>query len=155
MGLGAEVNSPLVNSEMVLSAASDDWLRYAVPNSNIILYDVNTEDIGKPYADGVDNDGDGAIDEGIDEGIDEMIDESRDDFIDNDADWEYSDDVGINGDGSGGLFAGAGDQRPTSGSGTGFPESGKTLVWRESFASSGYGPLADQWHSCFSWTSFL
>ena len=121
MGLGAEVNSPLVNSEMVLSAASDDWLRYAVPNSNIILYDVNTEDIGKPYADGVDNDGDGAIDEGIDEGIDEMIDESRDDFIDNDADWEYSDDVGINGDGSGGLFAGAGDQRPTSGSGTGFP----------------------------------
>ena len=37
--------------------------------------------------DGIDNDGDGAIDEGIDEGIDEMIDESRDDFLDNDGDW--------------------------------------------------------------------
>ena len=61
-------------------------------------FDVNTEDLGKPYADGIDNDGDGAVDEGIDEGIDEMIDESRDDFIDNDYDWEPSVDVGINGD---------------------------------------------------------
>ncbi|HJL74077.1 MAG TPA: hypothetical protein QGF17_01975 [Candidatus Marinimicrobia bacterium] len=121
IGLGAEVNSPLVDSNMVLSASNDAWLRYSVPNSNIILYDVNTEDIGKPYADGIDNDGDGAIDEGIDEGIDEMIDESRDDFIDNDGDWEFSDDVGINGDESGGLGAGVGDQKPSSGSGTGFP----------------------------------
>ena len=48
------------------------------------MYDVGTEDLGKPYKDGIDNDGDGAVDEGIDEGIDEMIDESRDDFIDND-----------------------------------------------------------------------
>ena len=121
VGLGADVNSPLVDEDMVLSAANDPWLRYPVPNSNIILYDVNIEDIGKPYADGIDNDGDGAVDEGIDEGIDEMIDESRDDFIDNDGDWELSDDVGINGDESGGLEAGAGDQMPTSGSGTGFP----------------------------------
>ncbi len=121
MGLGAEVNSPLVDSAMVLAAVNDQWLRFRVPNTNIILYDVNFEDIGKPYADGVDNDGDGAVDEGIDEGIDEMIDESRDDFIDNDGDWEFSDDVGINGDESGGLTAGVGDQKPTSGSGTGFP----------------------------------
>ena len=43
------------------------------------------------------------MDEGIDEGIDEMIDESRDDFIDNDGDWSLADDVGLNGDESGGL----------------------------------------------------
>ena len=121
IGLGADVNSPLVDSAMVQAAAEDQWKRYSVPNTDIILYDVSYEDIGKPYADGVDNDGDGAIDEGIDENIDEMIDESRDDFIDNDGDWELSDDVGINGDESGGLEAGVGDQMPTSGSGTGFP----------------------------------
>lgn len=121
LGLGAEVNSPLVDSAMVKAAANDPWLRYRVPNTNIILYDVNADDIGKPFADGVDNDGDRAIDEGIDEGIDEMIDESRDDFIDNDSDWELADDVGINGDESGGLSAGVGDQRPNSGSGSGFP----------------------------------
>ena len=120
-GTGSDVNGPLIDSAMVLTASEDPWKRFSVPNTNIILYDVNIEDIGKPYADGLDNDGDGAIDEGIDEGIDEMIDESRDDFIDNDGDWEPSDDVGINGDESGGLDAGAGDQKPTSGSGTGFP----------------------------------
>ena len=58
VGLGVDVNSPLVSDDMVLSAANDPWLRYRVPNSNIILYDVNIEDIGKPYADGIDNDGD-------------------------------------------------------------------------------------------------
>ena len=115
------MNSPLITEEIIDAAAADEWKRYAVPNSNIILYDVNTEDLGKPYADGIDNDGDGAIDEGIDEGIDEMIDESRDDFIDNDYDWDLSDDVGINGDESGGIAAGVNDQKPTSGSGTGFP----------------------------------
>ena len=120
-GYGADVNSPLITEEIIAAAAADEWNRYAVPNSNIILYDVNTEDLGKPYADGIDNDGDGAIDEGIDEGIDEMIDESRDDFIDNDYDWDPSDDVGINGDESGGIAAGVNDQKPTSGSGTGFP----------------------------------
>ena len=50
-----------------------------------------------------------------------MIDESRDDFIDNDGDWSMVDDVGLNGDESGGLDAGVGDQKPSSGSGTGFP----------------------------------
>jgi len=120
-GYGADVNSPLITDEIIAIAATDEWKRYAVPNSNIILYDVNIDDLGKPYADGIDNDGDGAIDEGIDEGIDEMIDESRDDFIDNDSDWDPSDDVGINGDESGGIAAGVNDQRPSSGSGTGFP----------------------------------
>ncbi len=121
VGLGAEVNSPLIDSSMVLTAAGDVWLRYKVPDTDIILYDVNYEDLGKPFSDGIDNDGDGAVDEGIDEGIDEMIDESRDDFIDNDGDWELSDDIGLNGDESGGIDAGVGDQKPTSGSGTGFP----------------------------------
>ena len=50
-----------------------------------------------------------------------MIDESRDDFIDNDSDWDPSDDVGINGDESAGIAAGVNDQKPTSGSGTAFP----------------------------------
>ena len=73
-----------------MAASLDEWKRYKVPGTDIILYDVGEEDLGKPYKDGVDNDGDGAVDEGIDEGIDEMIDESRDDFIDNDGDWEFS-----------------------------------------------------------------
>ena len=121
VGLGADVNSPVVTEEMVLAASTDIWKRYQVPGMDIILYDVGSEDIGKPYRDGLDNDGDGAVDEGIDEGIDEMIDESRDDFIDNDGDWSLIDDVGLNGDESGGLDAGVGDNMPTSGSGTGFP----------------------------------
>ena len=121
IGLGAEVNSPLVTNEMVATASNDIWGRYKVSGTNIILYGLDQDDVGKPYKDGIDNDGDGAIDEGIDEGIDEMIDESRDDFIDNDGDWAIDDDVGINGDKSGGIEAGVSDQQPTSGSGTGFP----------------------------------
>ena len=121
VGLGADVNSPLVDEEMIAIASTDIWKRYTVPGTDIILYDVGEEDLGKPYKDGIDNDGDGAVDEGIDEGIDEMIDESRDDFIDNDGDWALVDDVGLNGDGSGGLLVGTLDNMPTSGSGTGFP----------------------------------
>jgi hypothetical protein len=122
VGLGADVSSPLVDEDMIATASVDTWKRYKVPGTEIILYDVGEEDLGKPYRDGIDNDGDGAVDEGIDEGIDEMIDESRDDFIDNDGDWVLAaDDVGLNGDGSGGLIVGALDNMPTSGSGTGFP----------------------------------
>ena len=94
-GLGCDVDGPLITQAIIDEASTDEWNRYKVPNSNIILYDVGEEDLGKPYADGVDNDNDGSIDEGIDEGIDEMIDESRDDFIDNDGDWESDDDDGI------------------------------------------------------------
>ena len=121
MGLGSDVNAPLIDEAMIATASTDIWKRYKVPDTDIILYDVGDEDLGKPYKDGIDNDGDGAVDEGIDEGIDEMIDESRDDFIDNDGDWTLSDDVGINGDGSGGIVAGVLDNKPTSGSNTGFP----------------------------------
>ncbi|NQU67812.1 MAG: hypothetical protein HQ510_07720 [Candidatus Marinimicrobia bacterium] len=125
-GMGAEVDSPVITQEMVDEATNDPFHRYRVMQdtvwTGIILYDVGIEDLGKPYADGIDNDNDKATDEGIDEGIDEMIDESRDDGIDNDGDWMSVDDVGIYGDGSGGLASGAGDGKPSSGTGTaGFP----------------------------------
>ena len=95
---------------MIADAAQDaPYYRYRVPGTRIVLYDVRPDDLGRPYADGVDNDGDGAVDEGIDEGIDEMIDERRDDGIDNDGDWRPElDDVGL--DGAGGT--------PTSASAT-------------------------------------
>ena len=121
-GTGAEFDSPLIDSTIVLTAENDPYKRYAVSGTDIILYDIGWEDLGLRYADGIDNDLDGAVDEGIDEGIDEMIDESRDDFIDNDKDWDWTnDDVGLYGDGSGGTDAGSYDQKPTSGSGSGFP----------------------------------
>jgi hypothetical protein len=69
IGLGAEVNSPLVTNEMVATASNDIWGRYRVSGTNIMLYGLDQDDIGKPYKDGIDNDGDGGIDEGIDEGI--------------------------------------------------------------------------------------
>jgi len=109
-----EKNSPKVTEEMIDVAANNSWHSYKV-NSNIVLLDLGPEDLGKAYADGVDNDGNGAIDEGIDEGIDEMIDESRGDGIDNDGDWDpITDDVGIDGDPGTGDF-GEGDGKPTSG----------------------------------------
>jgi hypothetical protein len=121
-GTGAEIDSPVVDTAMVELALSDPYFRYFVPGSDIVIYNVGWEDLGLRYADGIDNDLDGAVDEGIDEGIDEMIDESRDDFIDNDNDWVWSeDDNGLYGDGSGGLIAGSNDSKPTSGSGSGFP----------------------------------
>ena len=117
-----EPGSPVVTAEMVAAAAGDaPYFRYAVPGTDIILYDVTSADLGTPYADGVDNDGDGATDEGIDENIDEMIDERRDDGIDNDGDWRPSlDDVGLDGsDLTNDL--GEGDGLPTSGAGTDLP----------------------------------
>ena len=117
----AEENSPVVTQEMVDAAASDPYGRYQVPGTNIWLYQLDASDIGKCYADGIDNDGDGAIDEGIDEGIDEMIDESRADGIDNDGDWRPAlDDVGLDGAGFTGDV-GENDGKPTSGVGTNFP----------------------------------
>ncbi|PAP76565.1 hypothetical protein [Rubrivirga marina] len=117
-----EPGSPVVTQEMVNAAASDaPYYRYAVPGTDIVLYDVKAEDVGSPYADGVDNDGDGAIDEGIDEDIDEMIDERRDDGIDNDGDWRAAlDDVGLDGSGNT-VDTGEGDGVPTSGAGTDLP----------------------------------
>ena len=117
-----EPGSPAVSQEMVAAAADDaPYFRYRVPGTDIVLYDVRPDDVGLPYADGVDNDGDGAVDEGIDEGIDEMIDERRDDGIDNDGDWRADvDDVGLDGAAATGDF-GERDGEPTSGAGTDLP----------------------------------
>ena len=117
-----ERGSPVVTAEMVAAAAGDaPYYRFRVPATRVVLYDVKAEDVGKPYADGRDNDADGGTDEGIDENIDEMVDERRDDGIDNDGDWRVSlDDVGLDG---ADLTSDRGerDGLPTSGAGTGLP----------------------------------
>ncbi len=114
-----EVGSPVITQEMIDEAANNDK-RFETENG-IILYDVGIEDLGKKYADGIDNDGNGAIDEGIDEGIDEMIDESRENYIDDDGDWDpINDDVGLDGDPLS-VDRGQGDGVPTSGAGTDLP----------------------------------
>jgi hypothetical protein len=117
-----EDNSPVITQAIIDQAAQDaPYFRYKVPGSTIILYDVTAADLGNKYADGIDNNGDGAIDENIDEGIDEMIDERRDDHIDNDGDWDVmTDDVGLDGIADTHDF-GEGDGKPTSGAGTGLP----------------------------------
>jgi len=116
-----EENSPVITQEMINEAANDDpYFRVDVGNG-IVLYDVKSEDLGKKYSDGIDNDGNGAIDEFIDEGIDEMIDEARDDGIDNDSDWNAgTDDVGLDGVPFTGD-EGEGDGYPTSGARFGLP----------------------------------
>ena len=117
----SEPGSPVVTQAMVDEAAGDPYGRYNVPGTSITLYQVGPEDLGMAYADGIDNDEDGAIDEGIDEGIDEMIDESRADGIDNDGDWNpLQDDAGLDGVAFNGD-SGDGDGAPTSGAGTSFP----------------------------------
>ncbi len=117
----SEPGSPVVTQAMVDAAASDPYRRYLIQDAGILLYDVGPEDLGKAYADGLDNDADGAVDEGIDEGTDEMIDESRADGIDNDQDWILlQNDTGLDGIEFSGDF-GDGDGQPTSGTGTNFP----------------------------------
>lgn len=117
-----EEGSPVVTQEMIDAAASDaPYYRYQVPGTDIILYDVKAEDLGKKYADGIDDDGNGAVDEFMDEGIDEMVDEARNDGIDNDGDWDpLKDDVGLDGVPDTGD-PGENDGKPTSGVGTGLP----------------------------------
>lgn len=117
-----ELNSPVVTQEMINEAATDpQYLRYIVPTTGIILYNLKQENLGQIYADGIDNDQNGAIDENIDENIDEMIDESRNNGIDDDGDWEIAtDDVGLDGVADTGDL-GEGDGQPTSGAGTGLP----------------------------------
>lgn len=117
-----EDGSPVITQAIIDQAAQDaPYYRYKVPGSKVILYDVVQADLGKKYADGKDNNGDGAVDENIDEGIDEMIDERRDDHIDNDGDWNpLTDDVGLDGIPDTHDY-GEGDGKPTSGAGTGLP----------------------------------
>lgn len=122
MARRAETGSPTVTQAMIEEAADDPYGRYRVPGAEgIVLYQLGPEDEGLPYADGLDNDGDGAVDEGIDEGIDEMIDESRSDGLDNDGDWRAElDDLGLDG-AELSNDTGEGDGRPTTGAGTELP----------------------------------
>ena len=82
----AETGSPVIDSAMVQEAMLDEYGRYFLDNG-IILYDLTYDDVGWGYTDGIDNDGDGEIDEGIDKGIDEPG-EIWFDGIDNDGDGE-------------------------------------------------------------------
>ncbi len=121
----AEQGSPVVTAAMVATAAADAvGQRFVVRTAGricAILYRLGPEDIGKAYRDCVDNDRDGAVDEGIDENIDEMIDESRDNGIDDDGDWnQLRDDTGLDGVRFTGD-RGDGDAQPTSGVGTDLP----------------------------------
>ena len=160
-----EEDSPVITQEMINSAANDaPFYRYQVPGSNIILYDVKQEDLGKKYADGIDNNDNGAVDEYMDEGIDEMIDEARDDGIDNDGDWNpMSDDVGLDGVPDTGD-PGEGDGQPTSGARFGLPGEPNVDVTDVSetdqigITGSFYRP-SSEWISTYSdnfvWGNFL
>ena len=92
--IDGENGSPTVDSAMILQAQGDPYNRYFLDNG-IILYDLDYSDLGKRYIDGIDNDGDGEVDEGIDKGIDENV-ERWIDGIDNDGDGEIdeADEVG-------------------------------------------------------------
>ncbi|MFL2989114.1 MAG: TonB-dependent receptor domain-containing protein [Candidatus Neomarinimicrobiota bacterium] len=92
--IDGENGSPTVDSAMILQAQGDPYNRYFLDNG-IILYDLDYSDLGKRYIDGIDNDGDGEVDEGIDKGIDENV-ERWIDGIDNDGDGEIdeADEIG-------------------------------------------------------------
>ncbi|MDP4195240.1 MAG: hypothetical protein Q8940_09340, partial [Bacteroidota bacterium] len=118
-----EEGSPVVTQAMIDQAKSDaPYYRYVVPNgTGTILYNVVQSTLGMKYADGIDNDNNGAIDENIDENIDEMIDESRNNGIDDDGDWNVlTDDVGLDGVPDTHDY-GEGDGKPTSGARFGLP----------------------------------
>jgi hypothetical protein len=116
-----EEGSPVITQEIINQAAVDSPIyRYRV-NDKILLYNVVQSTLGMKYADGIDNDNNGTIDEGIDDGIDVLIDESREDGIDNDYDWNpLTDDVGLDGI-PGTQDPGEGDGKPTSGARFGLP----------------------------------
>ena len=81
---GGETGSPVITEEMVQEASSDDFNRYTLDNGMVLWY-VTADKIGNYYADGIDNDGDGYVDEQIDIGIDDE-EEAWVDGIDNDGD---------------------------------------------------------------------
>ena len=160
-----EEGSPVITQDMINSAANDaPYYRYKVPGSNIILYDVKDEDLGKKYADGIDNDNNGAVDEYMDDGIDEMVDEARDDGIDNDGDWSLlTDDVGLDGVAETGD-PGEGDGKPTSGARFGLPGEPNVDVTDVSetdqigLTGSFYRPSSewiDRYEDNFIWNNFL
>ena len=81
---GGESGSPVITESMVEEASSDEFNRYTLENG-MVLWFVTEDKIGNYYADGLDNDGDGYIDEQIDIGVDDE-EEAWVDGIDNDGD---------------------------------------------------------------------
>ncbi len=81
---GGEDGSPTITQQMIDEASSDQFNRFTLQNGMVLWY-VTQDKLGKIYADGIDNDGDGAIDEQIDLGIDDE-EEAWVDGIDNDGD---------------------------------------------------------------------
>lgn len=160
-----EDGSPVITQEIVTLASNDaPYFRYKIPGTQIILYDVKAEDLGKKYSDGIDNDDNGAIDEFMDDGIDEMIDEARNNGIDDDGDWNpISDDVGLDGLTDTGD-PGENDGKPTSGSRFGLPGEPNVDVTDVSetdqigLTGSFYKP-SSEWISTYSdnyiWNNFM
>ncbi len=91
---GGEDGSPVITQQMIELASSDPFNRFTLPNG-MVLWFVTQDRLGKIYADGIDNDGDGAIDEQIDIGIDDE-EEAWVDGVDNDGDGliDESDELG-------------------------------------------------------------
>ncbi len=82
--IGGEDGSPIITQQMIDEASTDPFHRYTLPNG-MVIWNVTADKLGKFYADGVDNDADGAIDEQIDIGIDDE-EEAWVDGVDNDGD---------------------------------------------------------------------
>jgi len=80
-----EPGSPIITQEIIDEASTDQFNRYHVPGTNITLWNVTEDMLGHGYSDGIDNNGNGEIDEGIDEGIDDFS-EVWLDGVDNDND---------------------------------------------------------------------
>jgi hypothetical protein len=76
--------SPLITQEMVDDAADDEFNRVTLDNGTVLWF-ITEEQIGFVYADGIDNDGNGDIDEGIDLNVDDAA-EIWYDGVDNDGD---------------------------------------------------------------------
>jgi len=87
---GGEDASPTITAAMVEEASNDPFQRYTLDNG-MVLWFVTEDKIGSYYADGIDNDGDGYVDEQIDIGIDDE-EEAWVDGVDNDGDG-YIDEV--------------------------------------------------------------
>ena len=81
---GGESGSPIITQEMVDEASGDLFNRYTLSNG-MVLWFVTDDKIGLYYADGIDNNGDGVVDESIDIGFDDDA-EAFVDGIDNDGD---------------------------------------------------------------------
>ncbi len=91
---GTEIGSPVITQEMVDAAVNDPYNRYILDNGTI-LWGVTDDMIGRAYSDGLDNNGNGTIDEGIDSGIDDFTEVWFDGFDnDNDGLIDEKDEIG-------------------------------------------------------------